>query len=156
MSATTTTLYHGGTVLGLDHAGDMEAALVVTDNRIAGRGALEDMRALAGKGAHEVDLEGACLLPGIIDSHPHAMHFMAYRVGAVDLLDARDFDDIVARIQARAAVTPKGEWIVCTPVGEPHYFIRRNYTHLPERRLPDRKVLDRAAPDHPGTLPRPW
>jgi hypothetical protein len=31
-----------------------------------------------------------------------------------------------------------------TPVGEPHYFIRRSYRDLAEGALPDRHVLDRA------------
>lgn len=143
------TIYHGGSVLGLDHADDINNAILIDGSRIRGRGSLEDVRGLADGKAEEVDLEGACLLPGIIDSHPHAMHFMAYRVGAVDILDATCFDDIVSAIRARAEVTPKGEWIVCTPIGEPHYFLRRNYLDLPERRMPDRQVLDRAAPDHP-------
>jgi len=144
-----TTLYHGGEILGLDHANDIDEALLVRDQRIVNRGNLEDMRALSKGKANEVDIQGGFLLPGIVDSHPHAMHFMAYRVAAVDLLDAQCFDDIVKAIQERAKYTPKGEWIVCTPIGEPHYFIRRDHTSLKERRMPDRHVLDRAAPEHP-------
>lgn len=144
-----TTLYENGTILTLDHAQHRHAALVVKDGCIAGLGTDEDMRALAGPDAARVDLAGATLLPGIIDAHPHAMHFAAPGVGAVDLLDAGSFDDIVTRIRARAAVTPPGQWIVCTPIGEPHYFIRRDYTALSERRMPDRQVLDRASTAHP-------
>jgi predicted amidohydrolase YtcJ len=36
-----------------------------------------------------------------------------------------------------------------TPVGEPHYFIRRSYKDLKERELPTREVLDRATDKHP-------
>ena len=46
-------------------------------------------------------------------------------------------------------MTPPGEWIVTTPVGEPHYFVRRSYRDLEERRLPDRSVLDQATTEHP-------
>ncbi len=145
----TTTLYENGTVLGLDHEADRHAAIAVRDGAILGFGSRDDMRTLAGADAERVNLDGAFVMPSLIDAHPHAMHFMAFRVGAVDLLDATCFDDIVAAIQARAAVTPKGEWIVCTPIGEAHYFIRRDYTALAERRMPDRHVLDRAAPEHP-------
>ena len=143
------TIYSGGRILGLDHASDVDEAILLEGSRIRARGSLDDINALAADDAERVDLDGACLLPGIIDSHPHSMHFMAYRIGAVDLLDATCFDDIVGAIGARAEVTPKGEWIVCTPVGEPHYFLRRDYTSLAERRMPDRQVLDRAAPEHP-------
>src|ERR1035438_2194304 len=67
----------------------------------------------------------------------------------VDLGDARSHDDIADRIAARAAEVPPGEWIMTTPVGEPHYFIRSSYHDLAERELPERAVLDRAAPGHP-------
>lgn len=143
------TIYSGGRILGLDHVDDVDQALLVEGARVRARGTVEDITALADGAAKHVDLGGACLLPGLVDSHPHAMHFMAYRVGAVDLLDATCFDDIVGAIGARASNTPKGEWIVGTPIGEPHYFLRRDYTSLAERRMPDRYVLDRAAPDHP-------
>jgi len=144
-----TTVYENGTVLTLDDEHARHAALAVRGGTVLGVGTREDMRALAGAGAERVDLDGAWAMPAIIDSHPHAMHFAAFRIGTVDLLDAQSFDDIVAAIRARAAHTPKGEWIVCTPIGEPHYFIRRNYTALAERRMPDRHVLDAAAPEHP-------
>ena len=38
---------------------------------------------------------------------------------------------------------------LCSPVGEPHYFLRRSWRDLAEGVLPDRHVLDRAAPDRP-------
>jgi predicted amidohydrolase YtcJ len=107
------------------------------------------MRRLAGAGARVIDVEGATVMPGLVDTHPHVLHFSARLRAAVDLGDARDHDDIVARISARADRTPPGEWIITTPVGEPHFFIRRSYRDLAEGRLPDRRVLDRAARGHP-------
>ncbi len=143
------TLYLNGTVLTLDSETDRQGALLVDGDTVLGLGAVDEMKALAGEETETVDLDGAFVLPGLIDSHPHAMHFTAYRVGAVDITEARNFDEIVAAIQARAEVTPKGEWIACTPIGEPHYFVRRDYTALEERRMPDRHLLDKAAPEHP-------
>ena len=67
----------------------------------------------------------------------------------VDLSDAVDHEDVVARITAKAAETPPGEWVMTTPVGEPHYFIRRSWRDLVEGELPDRTVLDGATRDHP-------
>ena len=60
------------------------------------------------------------------------MHFGALAEPLVDLADATSHDDIVERIAARAATTPTGEWIMATPVGEPHYFIRRSWRDLAE------------------------
>ena len=85
------TLYRNGTILTLDHEADRHEALVVENGAVAGVGDAHSMTALAGDGADVVDLDGAFALPGLIDSHPHAMHFTAYRVGAVDLTEALFF-----------------------------------------------------------------
>ncbi|MGE0151054.1 MAG: amidohydrolase [Reyranellaceae bacterium] len=137
-----------------DCRGDLalHEALAFAEGRILGLGSAAEMRGLAGGGAREIDLRGATLMPGLIDTHPHMLHFAARSGLLVDLSDAKDHDDIVARIAARAAVTPKGQWIMTTPVGEPFYFIRRSWRDLREGRLPDRRVLDRATADHPVFL----
>ncbi|MEQ8345026.1 MAG: amidohydrolase family protein [Sneathiellaceae bacterium] len=134
---------------GGESAAPQAEAVAVRDGRIAGLGSEAEMQALAGPAARRIDAQGAVVMPGLIDAHPHLLHFAAREYGMVHLFDARNHDDIVERIRAHAARTPKGQWIVCTPVGEPHYFIRRSWRDLPERRLPDRHVLDRATTDHP-------
>jgi hypothetical protein len=91
-------------------------------------------------------------MPGFVDTHPHLFHFGALTAPLVDLTDARDFDDIVARIRAKAVQTPVGTWVMTTPIGEPHYFLRRSWRDLDEGRLPDCSVLDRATTDHPVYL----
>ena len=53
------------------------------------------------------------------------------------------------------ATAPPGEWILATPAGGPHYFIRCSWRDLAEGELPDRTVLDRAAPGHP-ILSQAW
>ena len=88
--------------------------------------------------------------PGIVDTHPHVIHFGADRGAAASTSRTRSRTPTSSRASPRGrATTPKGEWIMTTPVGEPHYFLRRSWRDLAEGRLPDRHVLDRAAPDHP-------
>jgi hypothetical protein len=135
--------------LVLDGTTQAQEALVVEDGRILAVGNAEEMKSLAGSGAQHVDLQGATAMPGLIDGHPHFQHFGGWQAPLVDILDCKNHDEIVQRIRERAAVTPPGEWIMVTPVGEPHYFTRRSYHDLDERRLPDRHVLDRATSDHP-------
>ncbi|MDH4148418.1 MAG: amidohydrolase family protein, partial [Acidimicrobiia bacterium] len=144
------TLLLATTVHTMDGVSPPAEALVVDDDgRIAGVGRRAEMAALAGGDADVVDLGDAVLLPGLIDTHPHVLHFGARERAVLDLTDCVDHAEIVARIAARAETTPPGEWIVTTPVGEPHYFVRRSYLDLAERRLPDRRVLDRATTEHP-------
>ncbi|HKQ82688.1 MAG TPA: amidohydrolase family protein, partial [Steroidobacteraceae bacterium] len=143
------TLIHGGEVVTQNDRREIHEALVLQGNTVLATGSVSDMRSLAGVHARAVDVRGGCVLPGIIDNHPHALHFGSFDADCVLLYDARDHADILARIRQRAAVTPHGQWIITTPVGEPHYFVRRSWQDLLEGRLPHRKELDSAAPDHP-------
>ena len=149
MSAAVTEVYVGGRVLVLDGETPAQEALAVRGGRVLGTGPREDMLALAGSRARLVDVAGATVMPGLVDTHPHLLHFAARANAVLDITDAVDHDDIVGRIRRRAEMTRPGEWIVTTPVGEPHYFIRRSWRDLAERRLPDRWTLDRATTDHP-------
>ncbi|MGE0749965.1 MAG: amidohydrolase [Variibacter sp.] len=125
------------------------AALLTEGQRVVAVGSEEDVGQVAARDAEQIDLHGATLLPGLIDAHPHLLHYGSLHEPLVDIQDAASHDEIVARIAARAKVTPPGEWIMTTPVGEPHYFIRRSYEDLAEGDLPPREVLDRASATHP-------
>ena len=146
---TGTTLLTGGVVRRMDGDPAADEALVIRDGRVLASGSADDMSAAAGADASVVDLAGAAVLPGLIDTHPHLMHFGALAEAPVDLSDAASHDEIVERLRVRAADTPPGEWITATPVGEPHYFIRRSWRDLEEGALPGREVLDRASAEHP-------
>jgi predicted amidohydrolase YtcJ len=135
----------GGQVVTCDPTHPVAEALALDGGRIAAVGAERDMPS----GAEIIDLGGSTVLPGLIDTHPHVMHFGVLAEPLVDLSDAVDHADIVGRISAKAATTPAGEWVMATPVGEAHYFIRRSWRDLAEGVLPDRVTLDRATAEHP-------
>src|SRR5437764_6598320 len=104
-----TRLYRGGRVLLCDGATPPAEALVVRDGRVLAAGGRAAMERLAGPAAEDVDMRGAIVMPGLVDTHPHVLHFGAFAEPLVDLADARSHDDIVARLRARAATTPAGE-----------------------------------------------
>jgi hypothetical protein len=143
------TLYRNGTVHALDGIRPAAPALLVAQGRVSAVGNETDLRQLAGGPCETVDLRGASVLPGLIDTHPHVLHFGGLTHGLVDLENAVSHADIVERIRERARRTKPGAWIVATPVGEPHYFLRRSWRDLAEGTLPDRLVLDRATSEHP-------
>ncbi|MGW8764338.1 amidohydrolase [Streptomyces sp. NPDC055815] len=140
--------YTDGEVL-LDARGHSTEAILVRDGRVAVAGTNEEVLRAAGPDTPRQRLAGATVIPGLIDSHPHLLHFAAIAAPLVDITGARSHAEIVEAIRIRAKETPKGEWIVTTPVGEPHYFNRRSYRDLDEGCIPDRHVLDRATSDHP-------
>ena len=144
-----TNVYTNATVVTCDAANTIAEAVAVDDGRIAAVGAADEVRRAAGRKAVVVDLDGATVLPGFIDTHPLLMHYSVIAEPLVDLGDAVDLADIAARITAHAANIPAGQWIMATPVGEPHYFLRRSYRDLTQGQLPDRTIMDAAAPNPP-------
>ncbi len=142
-------ILHGGQVLTMDEGHPRAGAVAIVAGRVAGVGEREDLERSFAGAVELQDLQGATVLPGLIDTHPHLMHFGVLAEPLVDIWEARSWADIVERVAQRARVTPAGSWVMTTPVGEPHYFIRRSYRDLLEGELPDRSVLDRASASHP-------
>ena len=144
-----TVIYRNANVVTCDDLGSIATAMAVRGDRIVAVGDESTVSAQSGTGVMVVDLHGATVLPGFIDTHPHLLHFGTLAEPLVDLNDARSHTDIAQRLAERASRVPEGEWIMASPVGEPHYFLRRSYRDLEEGELPDRTVLDEAVPNHP-------
>jgi hypothetical protein len=71
-------------------------AVAVRGDKIVAVGSLADVQQAAGKGAEKIDLQGKSLLPGLIDSHIHAIH------GGLTLISA-DVGDRVRSVEELAA-----------------------------------------------------
>jgi predicted amidohydrolase YtcJ len=142
----------GGVVQSMDKNDTVAEALLVRDGKIEALGSLAEVRAAAPNHAREVDVAGAAIFPGFIDTHPHLLHYGSLQEPLVDILDAQSHDDIVERVRKRAQATPPNEWIMTTPVGDAHYFIERSYKNLKEGELPSRHVLDKATENHPVVI----
>lgn len=86
-------------------------AVAVRDGRILAVGAAEEIDPLAGPGTRVIDLDGRCLLPGLIDPH---MHFaFVYMEDWVDLspMAAPHIADVLGRLGDAVARTGPGEWV---------------------------------------------
>jgi predicted amidohydrolase YtcJ len=142
-------LIHNARIYLFDETDTIADAILIEHGRVTGAGSDEELRRRASGAVESWNVDGATILPGLIDTHPHLLHFAARRAGLVDIISAVSHEDIVSRIAEHARNIPHGKWIVTTPVGEPYYFMRRSYKDLKERELPDRRVLDRASDRHP-------
>jgi len=98
----------GGEVLTGDHS-QSASAIWLHEGKVAAVGSDADVLAAAGPDVPRHDLAGATVIPGLIDTHPHLMHFSAFFGATLDITDATSHADIVNRIRERAAVTPAGE-----------------------------------------------
>jgi predicted amidohydrolase YtcJ len=82
-----------------------------------------------------IDLRGLTLIPGFHDAHNHMIGF-GLSLTEIDLRTG-SLDELYARVAAKAATTPEGEWIIGSG-----YDQTRTGAH------PHRDTLDAIAPNH--------
>jgi hypothetical protein len=133
----------------MDSVDTRAEAVLIGGGRIVAVGSNHDLEKLAGPETKRLDVDGASVLPGLLDTHPHLVGFGILEELLIKIWDCRNHEEIVATISRHAEGQPEGTWLQTTPVGEPHFFHRRSYRDLKEGMLPDRTVLDRASTDHP-------
>ncbi len=126
------TLYVNGRIHTLD-GGKTAKAMRVAGGVIAG---LWESAPAAGAGERVLDLEGATVLPGLVDAHGH-LDMLGRQMEQLDLRGARSTEEVAERLRERAATIPEGGWII-------GYGWDQNL--WPGKEFPDRAVLDEAAP----------
>jgi predicted amidohydrolase YtcJ len=119
-------------------------AFVVHGDRIAFVGSQRDAVAHALPGARALVFHGRTILPGLADAHAHLLS-LGRSLQNVDLTGAASYDEVIARVVARARSTPKGKWI----------FGRGwDQNRWRDKQFPVHDALSRAVPDHPVVLDR--
>jgi predicted amidohydrolase YtcJ len=118
--------------------------MLVRDGRIAAVGPAAEVRAAASPGAAVARLDGATVVPGLIDAHCHVAN-VGYLAAGADCSQpsAPDIPAVQARLRDAAGRTPAGSWV--TGSGYVEYKLR-------EGRHPTRADLDAAVPDRPAVL----
>jgi len=129
-------------------------AIAVSDDRILAVGTADEIDALADANTSRIDAGSRLVTPGLIDAHAH-MDREGLKEIPPSLSGCTCIDDILRRIEALVADTPKGEWIVTMPIGEPPFYFGVP-ENLKENRVPNRHDLDRVSPDHPVYIRAIW
>ena len=119
-------------------------SMLVRDGRIAAVGPSAQVRAAARAHPAVLRLDGATVIPGLIDAHCHVSD-VGYLAAAADCSQpaAPDIPAIQARLRDQAGRTPDGSWV--TGAGYVEYKLR-------EDRHPTRAELDAAVPHRPAVL----
>jgi predicted amidohydrolase YtcJ len=143
-----------GRVLTLDARRPAVRALAVAGGRVVATGSRADMKSWRDRRTRVVDLRGATVVPGLVDTHAH-LDREGLKGIYPSLARCRSIADIQAVVRRLAARTPKGQWIVTMPVGAPPFYQDQPAT-LAEGRWPTRADLDAAAPDHPVYIRGIW
>src|SRR6201996_375329 len=119
-------------------------SMLVRAGRVAAVGSAAQVRATARRNAAVLRLDGATVIPGLIDAHCHVSD-VGYLAAAADCSQpaAPDIPAIQARLRDQAGRTPDGSWV--TGAGYVEYKLR-------EDRHPTRADLDAAVPGRPAVL----
>ena len=116
-------------------------AVAIRGGKIVYVGSDKGALALRDKRTRVIDLNGATVIPGLVDSHTHFIELGA-KLESVDLTDVATEAQAVAKVAERAKSVPKGEWIFGAGWDEGAWANRH----------PDKQQLSAAVPDHPVVL----
>jgi predicted amidohydrolase YtcJ len=128
----------------VDDAHPVVAAMAVRDGRVQFTGSAREALALRGAGTRVVDLGGRTVIPGMVDAHAHLLG-LGQALRNVDLVGAKSYDEVVARVVAAAKGQPDGKWILGRGWDQNDWG---------DTRFPTHDALTRALPNHPVWLTR--
>src|ERR1041385_4822856 len=120
-------------------------ALAVRDGRIAAIGSTADIRTTAGPSTRVIDLGGRTVIPGLIDSHIHAIRAGLTWQTEVHWIGIRTLAEALDRLRAAATAVPKGSWLIVAGGWTPRQF--------KEDRRPTQAEITAAAADHHVYVP---
>ena len=134
-------IYYNGRIYSIDEENHTYTAIGVEHGRIVFLGT--DIEAQGIEAEEYVDLQGACVLPGFIDSHLHLLNY-AYVEKSYKMFDACSVREIITEGRRRAdamAGEPASKW-----------FYGRGWNHqnfTDEKRLLTRQDLDQISTERP-------
>jgi predicted amidohydrolase YtcJ len=135
------TVFVNGKILTVDRQFSSAEALAVRDGKIALVGKTGDVRALAGPQTRVIDLQGRTVIPGLIDSHLHAIRAALSFSTEVNWIGVRTLPDALARIRDASRAMKPGAWLIVAGGW--------NVQQFKENRRPTQQELTAAVPDNP-------
>lgn len=113
-------------------------AMVVSGGRVVFTGAQRAAMTYRGSSTRVLDAQGHTVIPGMIDAHVHLLG-LGTALRTVDLVGTTSYDQVVARVVARARDVPPGTWITGRGWDQNDWG---------DTRFPTHEALSRAVPNH--------
>ncbi len=135
------TILINGKILTVDPQFSMRQAVAIREGRIAAVGSTAEIRKLADARTRVIDLQGRTVIPGLIDSHLHAIRAALSFSTEVNWIGARSLSEALERIHQAARQKGPGAWLIVAGGW--------NVDQFRERRRPTQADLVAAAPENP-------
>ena len=94
----------------VDESRPVVEAFAVRGGRVAFAGDARGALALRGPQTRVLDLGGRTVIPGMVDAHGHVSG-LGTALAIVDLTGASSYDEIIARVAAKARTVAPGVWV---------------------------------------------
>ena len=140
--STAEVIFENGNFITLDPAVPRAAAIAIREERILAVGSREEIEKYRGEETEVVDLEGATVVPGLIDAHEHFPQ-IGKRVRQVFLDETRSAAEALEIVKRELEKVPPGEWLV----GQGWHTVMWNGSGYPNE-----EELSRISPDNPVYL----
>jgi len=137
-------ILHNANVITMDPACPTAGLVAIRGNKILLVAAEDQLQSVRGAKSKVINCRGKTVVPGFNDAHCHIFGFIR-KLRSLDLSPSSvgSIADIKAAIHRQAQSLPPGRWLIGTDYNE---------FYLDEKRHPNRRDLDEAAPDHPVVL----
>ena len=135
------TVLINGKILTLDGQFPTREALAIRDGRILALGTTAEIRKLTNPKSRVIDLNGRTVIPGLIDSHMHAIRAALSFSTEVNWIGASSLAEAVARIHEASETMKPGAWLIVAGGW--------NVQQFKEKRRPTQAELLAAAPNNP-------
>jgi len=130
-----------GKIVTVDAQSSVREALAIRDGRVVALGGSAEMRALAGPRSRVIDLQGRTVIPGLIDSHLHAIRAALSFSTEVNWIGVRSLEEALGRIKDAARTMKPGAWLIVAGGW--------NVQQFKENRRPTQAELIAVAPGNP-------
>ena len=137
-----------GKIVTLDAASSVKEALAVEAGRITATGSTDELRKLAGPSTKIIDLGGRTVIPGLIDSHIHAIRAGFRYASEVTWEGAASLAEALERLRSAAARAKQDKnqdsWLIVAGGWTPRQFA--------ENRRPTEAEIATATSGHPAYI----
>ncbi len=133
-----------GRIATLDGTSSIGEALAIEADRIAATGSTQELRKLAGAATKIIDLGGRTVIPGLIDSHIHAIRAGFRYASEVHWDGALSVAEALERLRSAALRAEPGAWLIVAGGWTPRQFT--------ESRRPTEAEIATVASGHPVYL----